>query len=427
MKQRILITLFAASLALTMQAQSGTNSPYSQYGIGILSDQSQGYSRGMNGVGLALRKGNIVNTLNPASYSAIDSLTMIFDVGLSGQITSFKEGGKSLNANNADFEYAVGCFRLMPNVGVSFGVLPYSNVGYNYTSNTYIDRETGTIPETYSGSGGLHHVFVGMGWRVLKPMSIGVNASYLWGNYKRSVSSTGTTAINSLSKVYTASVNNYNIELGLQWQQPFGKKDMLTIGATYGLGHKLGADAECSVYNSDLMTSIVDTTTTVIKDGLSLPTSFGVGLGWTHGDKLFVGADLSVQKWGSERFPSYNSNTRTYSLNDGLLKDRYKVSLGGDYVPNSQSRYLVNRVHYRMGAGYTTPYFKVNGQDGPKELSLSAGLGIPLQNSYNNRSILNIGFQWAHTSADGLITENTFRINLGLTFNERWFAKWRID
>jgi len=26
-----------------------------------------------------------------------------------------------------------------------------------------------------------------------------------------------------------------------------------------------------------------------------------------------------------------------------------------------------------------------------------------------------------------LITENSFRINIGLTFNERWFAKWKVD
>ena len=39
---------------LTANAQSGTNSPYSQYGLGVLSDQSQGFNRGMNGVGLAL-------------------------------------------------------------------------------------------------------------------------------------------------------------------------------------------------------------------------------------------------------------------------------------------------------------------------------------------------------------------------------------
>ena len=71
--------------------------------------------------------------------------------------------------------------------------------------------------------------------------------------------------------------------------------------------------------------------------------------------------------------------------------------------------------------------YNIDGKSGPKEFSVSAGFGIPLQNAYNHRSVLNISAQWAHTSADNLIRENTFRINVGLTFNERWFAKWKID
>ena len=137
MNKSILTCVMAVLLTGSAHAQSGTNSPYSQYGVGVLSDQSQGFNRGMNGVGLGMRRGNVVNTLNPASYSEVDSLTMLFDVGLSGQITNFKEGGTAVNARNADFEYAVGSFRLLPSVGVAFGVLPYSNVGYQYSTMTY--------------------------------------------------------------------------------------------------------------------------------------------------------------------------------------------------------------------------------------------------------------------------------------------------
>ena len=57
-------------------------------------------------------------------------------------------------------------------------------------------------------------------------------------------------------------------------------------------------------------------------------------------------------------------------------------------------------------------------------MSISAGLGLPMLRS---RSELNISAQWVNTSADRMIKDNTFRINVGLTFNERWFAKWRID
>ena len=151
------ILLFAS--ALTVSAQSGTNSPYSQYGLGILSEQSQGFNRGMNGLGLGFRYGNQVNTLNPASYSAADSLTMIFDVGLSGQITNFKEGNTKVNAKNADFEYAVAMFRAMPSLGISFGIVPFTNVGYSYSRTDVASSSLYSI-ETHSGNGGLREVYV---------------------------------------------------------------------------------------------------------------------------------------------------------------------------------------------------------------------------------------------------------------------------
>ena len=420
MKRNIILAIAFGVGALSANAQSGTNSPYSQYGLGILTDQSQGTSRGMNGVGLALRKGNVVNSLNPASYSAVDSLTMIFDVALSGQVTNFKEGNGKKNANNADFEYAVGSFRLMPEVGASFGVLPYSNIGYEYSSTATLGETFGSVPVTTKGSGGLHQAFFGIGWNVVKPLSVGANVAYLWGTFDRSISSSSTTYVNDFSRKYSAQVNSYLVTLGAQWEQPLSRKDNLTLGMTVGLGHKLGSSY--TIQNGD--STVYDAS-----DVLRVPMTYGVGLGWTHGTKWFVGADVMMQKWGSVDFPGATQSgaNTVYALRSGMLKDSYKVNVGADYVPNSSSRNLLSRVHYRFGVGYATPYYYINGKEGPKETSVSAGFGIPLQNSYNNRSILNISAQWAHSSAKDLITENTFRINLGLTFNERWFAKWKVD
>lgn len=421
---RIIIFAVLATLGtLSGYAQSSTESPYSQYGLGILADQSQGFSRGMNGVGLAFRKGNMVNTLNPASYSAVDSLTMVFDVGLSGQITNFKENNVKLNARCANFEYAVGSFHLMKNVGASFGVLPYSNIGYNYSSIVTLDNNFGSFTDSYTGSGGLHQAFIGAGWRVIEPLSVGFNAAYFWGTYNRSaLSSSSSTNVNSIQKVYYANVNSYLLTFGAQWQQQVSRRDALTIGATVGVGHKLGADASCQIIN-------VDTTTFIVDNALGVPMSYGLGLGWNRGNNLFVGADFTLQKWSSVSFPELytKGNETVYALRSDLFKDRYQVNVGADFVPNPMSQHLINRIHYRLGAGFVTPYYYINGKEGPKEFSVSAGFGIPLQNRWNNRSILNISGQWVHTSAKDLITENTFRINLGLTFNERWFAKWKVD
>ncbi len=420
--------LTASTMRAQSNTQSSTMSPYSQYGLGILADQSQGFNRGMNGTGLALRSGTLVNTLNPASYSAIDSLTMLFDAGLSAQHTNFKEGNTSVNTRKGTFDYAVGLFRMRRHLGVSFGLLPFSDVGYNYTTSTYLSTTIGRITETYSGKGGLHQAFVGAGWNPVKPLSVGVNVGYLWGNYTRSATSSATVTVNSLSKTYKASVSSYTLNVGMQWQQPIGRQDRLTLGATWGVGHKLNADPICEIITLNTATVVSDTTIFTIKNGLELPTTIGAGLAWEHQQRLTVAADFSLQKWGGISFPDYDEEQKTYQLRSGLLKDRTRLSIGMDYVPQPLSRrsYL-KRVHYKLGAAYATPYYKINGQDGPKEMSLSAGLGLPLQNAWNNRSVLNVSAQWIHSSAKDLITDNTFRISVGLTFNEKWFDKFRIE
>ena len=105
------------------------------------------------------------------------------------------------------------------------------------------------------------------------------------------------------------------------------------------------------------------------------------------------------------------------------------MSLGVDYLPHPDPMggKFLEHVHYRFGVGYATPYYNINGQNGPKEVSVSAGFGIPIANMHNNRSVLNISGQWVHNAADGFVTENMFRINIGITFNERWFMKWTVD
>ena len=425
-KTRILGCLLMAFTMNGAWAQGGTNSPYSQFGIGALSDQSQGMSRGMNGVGYGLRQGNNVNTLNPASYSGVDSLTMLFDMGVSGQFTHYEEGKLKRNASLASFEYVVGSFRALKNVGVSFGLLPYSSVGYEYTTSSR-DQTLGQLTESFTGSGGLHEVFLGFGWRLMKPLSIGVNAGYLWGSIDRSVLPEADATANSLRKNYSTSVSNYKLDIGAQWIQPIGRFDRLTLGAVVGLGHNLKNDAEMTIVSTNQLSNSSDTTALKLADAFELPMSFGVGAAYQHAGKLTVAADFTLDKWGDVKFPTFTGNE--YKLQSGLLKDRMKMSVGLDWLPNPSQmggRYL-EHVHYRLGAGYATPYYYINGKEGPKELSVSAGFGIPIVNMHNNRSVLNISGQWVRSSAKDFVTENYFRINIGITFNERWFMKWKVD
>ena len=432
--KKILAAAFFAAFAASAFAQSGTNSPYSQYGLGILSDQTSGFNRGMNGLGLGFREHNQVNFINPASYSSIDSLSFIFDAGISGQVTNFSENGVKKNANNANFEYVVAGFRAARHLGVAFGVIPFTNVGYNYANTGIVNKENGSgttsYVNTYDGSGGFHQVFLGAGWEPFKNFSFGVNVSYLWGDYTRTVINSYTDSyINTLSKYYTASTNSYRLDAGVQYTQPLGKNDRLTLGLTYSLGHKLSGTPECSVLSTNSQTGVSDTTLLRTNKALELPTMYGAGLAWVHKNMIKVGFDYSLQKWGSVVSPVYSvvGGVPQYSAEKGQYSDRHKFTLGGEICPQENGRNFFKRIHYRMGASYATPYQKINGLDGPKEYSVSAGFGIPIVNGFNNRSLLNISGQWVCQDSKTFIKENTFRINIGLTFNERWFAKWKVE
>ena len=112
----------------------------------------------------------------------------------------------------------------------------------------------------------------------------------------------------------------------------------------------------------------------------------------------------------------------------GCYQNMTKIAMGAQWTPDPFGKYW-KRVQYRAGINYTTPYLKVDGQNGPNELRLSIGAGLPIMNRINNRSVVNFGLQWLRRSSNAanMITENYFLINLGITFNERWFMKYKIE
>ena len=115
---KIKLAFIAASFALAAHAQNGINTPYSRYGFGIQSERAMGFNKGMGGVAQGFRNGQEVNIANPASYSAVDSLTALFDMGISLQNSNHKMGGLQQNIRNSSFDYFAFQFRAFKNVGI---------------------------------------------------------------------------------------------------------------------------------------------------------------------------------------------------------------------------------------------------------------------------------------------------------------------
>lgn len=408
----------------TAIAQNNTNSPYTRYGYGDLSDQSFGNSKAMGGIAFGLRDGAQINPTNPASYTAIDSLTFLFEGGVSLQNMNISGGGLKLNAKNASFDYLAMQFRLAPWMAMSVGLLPYSNVGYTVSDSQTTDNGL-AYSRSFTGDGGLHQMYVGAGVKVLKNLSVGVNASYFWGDLTRTRSvifpQMSSSTYYSYNRQMAVSISDYKLDFGVQYTQELNKKHSFTVGAIYSPKHKLNND-----YNSTIQ--VGSSTTEKMDATLELPNTFGVGFTYNYDKRLTLGMDYSLQQWSKTEFgiATNDINVRQDFEETYAYCDRTKISVGAEYIPNLIGRSYFAHIKYRLGAYYTTPYYKIDGKKASREYGVTAGFGLPVPRS---RSILSISGQFVRVKGleTNMVNENIFRVSIGLTFNERWFFKRRVE
>ena len=162
------VVLFTVTLVAVAQ-QVGSNSPYGRYGYGLLSDPSIGASETMGGISYGLRRSQQVNPGNPASYSELDTLTFIFDIGVSGHYATYNDGMSKQDFYNGNLDYIAIQFPIMRKIGASIGLLPYSKVGYKFGQSRSLSDIA--YSEIYSGSGGLSEIYGGIAYEPFK---------YLW-------------------------------------------------------------------------------------------------------------------------------------------------------------------------------------------------------------------------------------------------------
>lgn len=425
------------SLPLVSFAQNGINSPYSRYGFGIMADRSMGFNKGMGGVAMGFRDGQSINVANPASYSAVDSLTALFDLGLSLYNANFKMGDLQSNAKNSSFDYFAFHFRATKGLGIAIGILPFSNINYNFSSTPQKTEGSDrfTSAESFTGEGGLHQVFLGAGIQVFEPLSIGFNLSYLYGSYKHSINQTFNEAnIYSTQRIYCADISSYMLDLGLQYSFKLNKKDKIAFGAAYSLGHDIN-DAATRTTGSTKDGEKSDT----ITNAFQFPHIISAGLTYSHGTKWNVGTDFEIQKWNNVKFPT-QTNDDNYISRKNILNDRIKIALGASYTPSEISSNYFNRITYKFGGYYSKSYANADLSntisDKPYEFGLSAGVTLPItsRHLWHNTPKLNISFQWVHANIPYLngntqnnLKENYLKLCLGLTFSERWFYKWKVQ
>ncbi len=408
MKIKIVFILLISNFILNQGMAQVVYSPYSVFGVGRIENSGFGVNRALGGTGIALKSEGYLNTMNPASYQAIDSLRYLSEVGFYFNSSSFTSKDEVQRRNDGNIEYLALGFRITPKWAMSFGLTPFSRIDYVINSEAYLTGESSVYDMTYTGSGGINKFYVGNSYQLFKNFVVGMNASGIFGNVTLlEASSIGDENLDySVEKLQT--MNSFYFDFGLQYSFMM-KQDRLTIGAIYGQKKELNTSVDINILWQGDELNLEDYEDV---EPYEIPQKFGFGLAYKRMDNWEIGVDYEQHGWGSYDF----SNPLTNSRNS----ERFSVGMQIFPQKKVDKRGLQNWA-YRFGANYKKSSLIVSTEP-INSYALVAGFGIPLKNSL---STLNLSFEYGQngTTQHNLIKESYFQLNVSLGFQDIWFKR----
>jgi hypothetical protein len=415
MIKKILICL-GLLFAIATTAQEGTASPYSYYGIGDVRFKGTTESRLMGG--LSLSDSIHINLQNPAANANLKYTT--FTVAGNFNTVKFKTYNKDDKAQRASLDYLAVGVPIGKNFGATFGLISYSSVGYRIT-NVNSDL---TVAKNNSGSGGVNKVFVDLGYKINKNLSVGADINYNFGKIVTKSIQANAGVQYGAQDEKTSDISGLEINLGATYQRKIYKNLDLYSSMVYTPQAKLISDNTSTlssiVYSNDFDNQIIESNDPIIsKTDIKLPSKIAIAAGIGEPRKWLVGAELTSKQ-------SSNFTNRFGSYEDVAFENATKISLGGYYIPNYNSfKSYFNKVTYRAGFRHENTGLVIRNES-IKEQAFTFGLGLPLGGSFSN---LNIGVEYGKrgTAKANLIQENFLNVVLSLSLNDLWFIKRKYD
>ena len=425
MTDRIWIAVASLLLALPLSAQNGAYngySPYSVYGIGDLHAAGTAYNASMGGVGIATRNKRFINTMNPASITARDSLSFMADFGLSGKFSLVTQddlkGTKTL-FNINDF---VISFPMWRRTAFMVGIQPFSDTGFSmaYTDKiTSGDQSIGyTGNRAYGayGDGGLNQFFAGASALLWNRLSIGAQYNLFFGTIsKYSISQFSDASYRGQTMGDTLQVRAHTAKFGLQYEQPIGT-GKLVVGATYRLKAKVSGHAVeySNISELDLGRHELD------KDNITLGDELGVGLSYAQGDKWSMEFDYIRGDWTDSNFDAVRGfrNNGVYSFTTSKSQS---FRAGFELTPNRNDiRYYLRRCTYRVGAYMDQSYYKVDGNN-ITSAGITLGMTVPVYQGYNGITFaIDLG---QRGFGNAFVKEKYLGFHVGFNIFDIWFRK----
>ena len=421
-KKFVLLILCITAITAYSQSGDGTVSPYSFGGIGDFRPQATIENQAMGD--LSMYTDSIhVNLRNPAAYGKLRLVTYTAAGG--HKEVKLKDFTEQESSSVTSLEYIALAFPLSPKFGVGFGVLPYTAVGYNVFSES-TNATQDTVINQFTGDGGLNKVFLSAGYEITKNLHVGATVNFSFGNLQyQSVQSVEGVQYGTIN-TRQSEVNGYDFNYGATYTPRIKDKYTLFTSVTVNtqanlvssnterLGSfSLSTGEEIEVRDVNLEPANLRNTE------LKIPTTTTFGLGFGRDKKWFLGAEYSLQGVSSFRNDFIDPDNVTY-------EDANTLRIGGYLVPDyaSFTSYL-KRVTYRAGARTSKTGLMVNDQS-IHDFGITFGLGLPVGGGFSN---MNVGFEYGKrgTTVANLVEETYFKVSVGLSFNDKWFQKRKIN
>lgn len=422
-KSWIVFMAIALISAGTLYGQNRSSSPYSMYGIGLINNTFSAKSGAMGGLAYGLREDASVNFANPASYTALLPQSFTFSAGILSSKGTLSSLSGSENVSYASINYLAFGFQASKGWNTSLGLIPISNVEYNFAS---IEENplVGNVIFTNIGSGGINELFWGNAFKIGDHFSVGINAGFLFGtiNKERQLLFVDTTSYLHTSILETILVNDFNLSYGVQYHNKLKNGILLNIGAVYSRKASINAKKDYFVRSFSQTPVGVDfIRETIVNDSaiegqLTFPSTFGAGFIFEKKDKWKAGLDFEVENW---------SDYRDFGKSDSL-NNSFRVSIGGEYIPNKNDAYsYFKRVAYQFGLKYEKSNLSLRNNQ-INEYGISFGVSLPMKRS---RSTFNIAFEIGQrgTTVNNLIKEKYFRFRLGISLHQIWFIQRKYN
>lgn len=422
-------------ISLATFAQEGTSSPYSFYGIGDVRFKGTIENRSMGSLSV-LPDSIHLNIQNPAHFASL-KLTN-FAIGGTYANTKSETESQAAKARRTTLDYMAIAIPV-GKVGIGFGLMPYSSVGYKIQKVTYDidtnatpDDTTRTVYSKYDGIGGINKVFVGIGYQLTKNINVGADLQYNFGTIKTtSLRYQSFPAIQYGSRENNASeVRGINFDFGIAYQTKVNAKYSFFSSLAYTPESKLTLGNSRNIETVELQSSSaitviervqIDVEDTTIKSPSKL--SFGAGFGQVK--KWLIGGEVTLTGNSvlSNRFIDIGNPIDTVT---STFENSVRYSLGGFFIPNynSYSSYL-KKIVYRGGLRYENTGLVLQNKS-ITDFAGTIGLGLPMNGTFTN---INIGLEIGKrgTKYYNLVEENYVNLSVGLSLSDKWFVKRKFD